>query len=135
MTSQPEITRLLHVSLLVHDLARARQFYEQVLGLSPSPLRPQLGFAGVWYDVGEQQIHLLTGAAPGQISNDGAPGGRDRHIAFAVANLEQLVSTLKEHEIAFTRSASGRRALFCRDPEGNALEFSELSSTPAMRPS
>lgn len=123
-SSRPEIIRLLHVSLLVQDLARAREFYEQVLGLLPTPLRPRFGFEGAWYDIGAQQIHLLTGAAPAQVPSDG-PGGRDRHVAFAVANLEQLISTLEKHNIAFTRSASGRRALFCRDPDANTLEFSE----------
>lgn len=127
-SSRPKIIRLLHVSLLVQDLARAREFYEQVLGLSPAPLRPRFGFEGVWYDIGAQQIHLLTGAAPAQVPAEG-PCGRDRHVAFAVANLEQLVSTLEKHQIAFTRSASGRRSLFCRDPDGNVMEFSELDLT------
>jgi glyoxylase I family protein len=30
--------------------------------------------------------------------------------------------------VAFTRSKSGRAALFCRDPDGNALEFIGRSS-------
>jgi glyoxylase I family protein len=33
---------------------------------------------------------------------------------------------LEKAEIKFTRSKSGRRAMFCRDPDANALEFIEV---------
>ncbi len=42
------IVGLLHASLLVSDLARARAFYEGILGLEPSPSRPAMDFPGVW---------------------------------------------------------------------------------------
>ncbi len=118
-----ELTRLLHVSLLVSDLGRARAFYEGVLGLSPSPSRPDLGFPGVWYDLGASQIHLL--ALPGPDPATGRPehGGRDRHTALAVQDWEGLRTTLDSAGIPYTLSRSGRRALFCRDPDGNALEL------------
>lgn len=58
--SVTRITAFLHASLLVADLGRARSFYEGVLGLAPSPRRPDLGFDGVWYEIGPQQIHLLV---------------------------------------------------------------------------
>jgi hypothetical protein len=43
-----------------------------------------------------------------------------------VLSLEPLVARLEAHRIPFTLSMSGRRALFCRDPDGNAYEFMEL---------
>ena len=52
-----------------------------------------------------------------------AHGGRDRHVALAVSDLAKLVERLDLAEIAYTLSQSGRHALFCRDPDGNALEF------------
>jgi glyoxylase I family protein len=42
-----------------------------------------------------------------------------------VANLDALCDSLEAAGVTFTRSKSGRRALFCRDPDGNALEFIE----------
>ena len=119
------ITRLLHASLLVEDLARARAFYENVLGLVPSPLRPAMGFEGVWYDMGECQIHLLCVLNPEKGLARPQHGGRDRHIALAVDSVETLAQQLDKAGIAFTRSQSGRAALFCRDPDDNALEFVE----------
>ena len=119
------IIRLLHASLLVDDLARARAFYEDVLGLVPSPLRPAMGFEGVWYDIGECQIHLLCVPNPEKGLARPQHGGRDRHIALAVDSVETLAQQLDKAGIAFTRSQSGRAALFCRDPDDNALEFVE----------
>jgi len=50
-------------------------------------------------------------------------GGRDRHVALAVSDLAQLIERLNQAGVAYTLSSSGRRALFCRDPDGNALEL------------
>ena len=118
------ITGILHATFLTSDLDKARAFYEDVLGLQPSPARPALGFDGVWYDVApHQQIHLmlLPDIEEGLIRP--AHGGRDRHVALAVSNLENLIERLNLAGISFTLSQSGRPALFCRDPDQNALEF------------
>ena len=39
-----KITGFMHASLLVSDLGKAREFYEGVLGLLPSPNRPSMEF-------------------------------------------------------------------------------------------
>jgi glyoxylase I family protein len=119
-----QVTQLMHVSLLVQDVSTAHAFYEGVLGLTPSTQRPDLGYAGVWYELGAQQIHLIALAhAPQPIHAE--HGGRDRHIALGVDDIAALKSRLDARGIAYTLSRSGRRALFCRDPDGNALEFVE----------
>ncbi len=123
--SEVIITRLLHASLLVNDVACARQFYAGILGLIEDQSRPDLGYPGAWFLIGVQQIHLLQLPNPDPISNRPAHGGRDRHIAFAVASLQNLQRRLEAAAITYTLSRSGRRALFCRDPDGNALEFVE----------
>ncbi len=119
------IHTIAHVSLLVSDTERALIFYRDVLGLSVDSSRPDLGFPGVWLNVGEQQIHLLE--LPNPDLTEGRPehGGRDRHTAFNISDIESLIKLLKENAIEYTRSHSGRNALFCRDPDGNALEFIE----------
>lgn len=117
------INELLHVSLLVSDLDRARAFYEHVLELIPSSSRPEMVFDGVWYEIGAQQIHLLVLPNPDPVAGRPEHGGRDRHIALGVNDLNRLKSALEQAGIPYTRSKSGREALFCRDPDGNALEF------------
>jgi len=120
-----KVSQLLHASILVQDVAATRAFYEGVLGLSPSAQRPDLGFPGVWYELGAQQIHVLAlASAPQQIAHE--HGGRDRHIALSVDDVDALKAKLDAQGIAYTLSRSGRRALFCRDPDGNALEFVEV---------
>jgi catechol 2,3-dioxygenase-like lactoylglutathione lyase family enzyme len=121
-----KITALLHATFLSANLERSRNFYEVLLGLAPNSSRPDLGFPGVWYDVGEnQQIHLMQLPDPETGLHRPEHGGRDRHVALAVGNLDQLVHRLIAERIPYTLSKSGRRALFCRDPDGNALEFVE----------
>ena len=122
-----KISRLLHATVLVADLARSRKFYEEVLGFAASPARPAMSFDGVWYDFGEQQLHLMQLPNPEQGLQRPANGGRDRHVAFAVDDLDALVERLQSAGIRHNLSQSGRRALFCRDPDDNALEFTELA--------
>jgi catechol 2,3-dioxygenase-like lactoylglutathione lyase family enzyme len=120
------ITGILHASLLSSDLARTRAFYEGVLGLQPDPNRPEMSFDGVWYNVApRQQIHILLLPDPEAGLRRPAHGGRDRHVALAVSDMSELVERLEQAGIVYTLSQSGRSALFCRDPDGNALEFVE----------
>jgi glyoxylase I family protein len=132
------ITALHHFSLLVADTARALAFYQGLLGLQPDPLRPDLGYPGAWLQLpGGQQLHLLELPNPDPLEGRPAHGGRDRHVALQVAVLDDLATALTLAGIAFTRSRSGRRALFCRDPDSNALEFIEhlqLRPTGAISP-
>jgi glyoxylase I family protein len=115
---------ILHASLLVADTGRALKFYADVLGMEVLP-RPDLGFAGAWLGVGEQQIHLLELPSPDPVEGRVTHGGRDRHVAVGVSDIEELRKRLEAAGIACSLSRSGRRALFCRDPDGNALEFVE----------
>ncbi len=123
----PEIVSLLHASLLIADVDRSRSFYEGVLGLVPSMARPDLGFPGVWYELGSAQIHLIASANPDPVTGRPAHGGRDRHTALGVSDWEGLRRRLEALGVPYTLSRSGRRALFCRDPDGNALELVEVS--------
>ena len=121
------ITAILHATFLTSDLDRSRTFYEQLLGLKPDPMRPDLGYDGVWYDIAPgQQVHLMRLPNPEAGLQRPAHGGRDRHVALAVSDLDGLATSLDKAGIPYTRSKSGRRALFCRDPDDNALEFIEL---------
>lgn len=122
----PEIVSLLHASLLVANVDRARAFYEGVLGLVPSPARPVMGFEGVWYDLGGAQIHLICQPNPDPVSGRPEHGGRDRHTALGVRDWAGLRARLDTAGLAYTLSRSGRRALFVRDPDGNALELVSL---------
>lgn len=116
-----------HTTFLTRDLSKSRDFYERVLGLNLDMKRPPMSFDGVWYDVApNQQVHLMQLPDPEMGLQRPAHGGRDRHVAFAVKDLAQLITRLDSAGLAYTVSQSGRRALFCRDPDQNALEFIEV---------
>lgn len=112
-----------HTSFLVADLPRAREFYEVVLGLNADPKRPAMSFDGVWYDVGTQQIHLMLLPNPEAGLSRPEHGGRDRHVALSVSDRHALIEKLERAGVAYTLSQSGRGAVFCRDPDCNAIEF------------
>jgi glyoxylase I family protein len=120
-----EYLQLQHVSLIVSDTQRSLQFYRDVLGMQPEPARPELGFPGAWLRVAEQQLHLLELPNPDPV--EGRPGhaGRDRHVALCVRGLDSVERSLQQAGVPFTRSRSGRRAMFCRDPDGNGIELIE----------
>lgn len=117
--------RIHHVSLIVADTQRALHFYCDLLGLSVDNARPDLGYPGAWLRVGDQQIHLLELPNPDPIEGRPAHGGQDRHLALTIDDLDELARALDAASVSYTRSRSGRRALFFRDPDGNALEMIE----------
>jgi len=119
------IKGLLHAGVLVTDTATALAFYQGVLGLAVDAARPDLGYPGAWLWIGVQQIHLMELPGAGPRFDQPAHGGRDRHLALAVSDLDTLRARLEQARLTYTLSRSGRRALFCRDPDGNALEFVE----------
>lgn len=113
-----------HASLLVSDLEKSLGFYCDLLGMQIDSSRPEMKFLGAWLKVGEnQQIHLLQLPNPDPVEARPEHAGRDRHTAFHIKNIETLKKILKKAGITYTLSSSGREALFCRDPDGNGLEF------------
>ncbi len=112
-----------HASLIVADTGRALAFYRDLLGLAVESVRPDLGYPGAWLNLGRQQIHLLELPNPDPVSGRPEHGGRDRHLAFRVRDFDALIQRLESAGISYSASRSGRKALFCRDPDGNALEF------------
>ena len=120
-----EFLAIQHVSVIVADTQQSLLFYRDVLGLAEDPQRPDLGYPGAWLIIGTQQIHLLELPNPDPIAGRPGHGGRDRHCALTLRNLDALRRRLETAGIPYTLSKSGRRALFCRDPDNNALEFIE----------
>lgn len=118
-----KITHCLHAALLVSDLEQAEHFYGKVLGLEK--VERTLKFPGAWYEVEGFQIHLMTHPAPETSLQNEEKWGRNRHLAFSVADLEAAKAQLLAHHHPIQMSASGRAALFTRDPDGNVIELSQ----------
>lgn len=122
-----------HASLLVSDTQTSLDFYINVLGMQQTQ-RANLPFPGAWLKIGRQQIHLLELDNPDPTTGRPAHGGRDRHVALTVKDLTPVRKALDHAKVAYTMSMSGRQALFCRDPDGNAIEIIaevELANLPS----
>lgn len=116
-----------HSSLMISDLDASLKFYTEIIGLQQME-RPDLGFPGAWFQLGEnQQLHIIK--LPNMDSTTGRPehGGRDRHVALTVDNFDVVRESLDTNNIFYSMSKSGRKALFVRDPDANAIEIIGLT--------
>jgi glyoxylase I family protein len=120
------IVSLNHASFIVTNTEVSLGFYRDILGLQQVD-RPDLGFPGAWLQLGTQQIHLLELNNPDPTTGRPTHGGRDRHIALNALALAPVQEALTKAGIVYTMSISGRRAMFCRDFDGNTVELIELS--------
>lgn len=108
-----------HVSINVSDLAAARRFYVDALGLEPLP-RPELGVPGAWLSAGGGlEVHLIV-AEP--------PPDRGQHFAFLVEDVDVVRDALVAagHQPTDVGGIDGVcRQVFCHDPDGNRVEFNQ----------
>jgi catechol 2,3-dioxygenase-like lactoylglutathione lyase family enzyme len=119
------IQRLQHVSLPVPEAAdsleEARRFYGEILGLEEIPRPPVFPGTGIWYAVGDQELHLFT-EPDGVAAN---PQSR-RHPCFQVGDVDELRNHLTAAGVR-TRDHDGeipgRPRFFAVDPFDNTLEF------------
>ena len=118
-----EVQALQHVSLTVTDLDRARDFYGRILGLTEIE-RPDFDFAGAWYKVGEQQVHLIVHPAPLRGTRDIDP--RTSHYALRVESHHETLRHLQEHGVTCRERLRNRTRwsqIFLTDPDGNVIEL------------
>lgn len=118
------VNRFLHTAVLVSDLERAKYFYGRVLGLTEVG-RP-LKYPGVWYQIGDYQLHLIVEPNLKLIRQNKEKWGRNPHLALEVTNIDRAKRQLEASECPFQISASGRAALFTQDPDGNIIEITQL---------
>jgi catechol 2,3-dioxygenase-like lactoylglutathione lyase family enzyme len=127
----PKLNAVLETALYVDDLARAKEFYEEGLGL-PLLLSNQRMCA---FDVGGQSVLLLFRRG-GSNEHMPTPGGTipphdgqgPLHIGFAISadELAAWEDRLLERGIAVESRITwsrGGTSLYFRDPDGHLLEL------------
>lgn len=124
-TDMNQFSGIHHHSVIIADVEKSRHFYSIILGLEEDTERPEMSFDGLWFKVGSQAIHCLCLKNPDPVDNRPEHGGRDRHVCLTGSDINELADRLEQHYIDYTRSKSGRKALFFRDPDGNAIEVQE----------
>lgn len=114
-----QVAGIHHVSINVDDLAAARSFYIERLGLVERTDRPDLDVEGTWLDIGGQQVHLIVADVPPRMG---------QHFAVRVADVDAAVADLREHGVRVSDPVvvgTGRQC-FLRDPCGNTIEIHEV---------
>lgn len=114
------------------DLQRARNFWENTVGLEPAQVVP----AGVWYLVGANSSFLL-------FPSSGAPSGTHTQVGFRVDDIEDTVTALRNKGVEFEdydtpglKTVNGiaefgpDRGAFFRDSEGNVIAVIETAEAP-----
>ncbi|HEX4746357.1 MAG TPA: VOC family protein [Gaiellaceae bacterium] len=124
--------RLQHCGLIVADLDRSRRFYGDALGLEEVARPHNFVFEGAWFQVGEDQIHLLVEGETTGRAGTGDPGpsvatGLATHIALEVDDLEAAVARLDEHDVELAGGpmprGDGYDQVFMFDPDGHVIEL------------
>ncbi|KAG4141381.1 hypothetical protein ERO13_D06G072800v2 [Gossypium hirsutum] len=117
-----------HVGILCENLERSLDFYQNILGLEINEARPhdKLPYRGAWLWVGSEMIHLMELPNPDPLIGRPEHGGRDRHACISIQDVSKLQAILDKAGIPYTLSRSGRPAIFTRDPDANALEFTQV---------
>ena len=106
----------------VADVARARKFYEETLGL-------KVGMHGSHGDMHWVEYDLPGGGCLALTNTTGQPPGGGGTIAFEVSDLDVLVAELKGKGVAFMGDiikGPHCRMANCRDSEGNGLVLHQL---------
>jgi catechol 2,3-dioxygenase-like lactoylglutathione lyase family enzyme len=112
------LTAIDHVSVLITDLAKARRFYRDVLGL-PEIAKPKpFDFVALWFDLGNgQTLHLLQKPQPDTRS--------PRHFALRVPDAQAARAHFRAHgiDIQETGPIPHCDRFFVNDPDGNRIEL------------
>lgn len=114
-----------HVSIIVKDAEKSLAFYQELLDVKLLD-RPNLGFPGYWVDLlAGQSLHIMQLDNPNQDTQRPEHGGRDYHFALRVDSIEECIAMLDAKGLSYSKSKSGRKALFIKDLDNNAFELFE----------
>jgi glyoxylase I family protein len=120
-----EIEFVHHVGIVVTDLAAAKAFYGELLGLREL-LRPKFSFEGAWYALGDRQLHLIVHPPARTVRGTTEIDSRDGHFALRVTDYHQTLAYLKSRGVTVRESRQNVTPwsqLYVTDPDGNVIEF------------
>ncbi len=114
--SDLHLTQIDHVSVLITDVERSRRFYRDVLGLREIAKPRTFDFSVLWFQLGNQQLHLLVKPHPDAVS--------PRHFALRVADAQAARAHFRRHGVATEETTPIPHCdrFFIADPDRNRVE-------------
>ena len=111
------VTQIDHVSVIVTDLARSRRFYQNLLGLREIAKPKTFDFQVLWFDLGNQQLHLLKKPVADTVS--------PRHFALRVKDVNAARDHFRRHGVAIQETTTIPHCdrFFVFDPDENRIEI------------
>jgi predicted enzyme related to lactoylglutathione lyase len=110
-----KITEFAFIGYPVTDIARARAFYEDVLGLTCTTAREQSG--SFEYEVGPHTLMIVSHPAM-------KPSSVGPALALEVDNFDEAIAHLERHNVRFLGEPFQSpicRGAFILDPDGNRI--------------
>ncbi len=89
--SQLSIVHLDHCSVIITNVERSRRFYGELLGLREIAKPRTFDFVVIWYDLGDQHLHLLLKEQADTLSA--------RHFALRVADIHAARAHFAAHAV------------------------------------
>src|SRR5947209_14845397 len=105
-----QVTQIDHVSVIITDVERSRRFYRDLLGLQEIAKPRTFDFTVLWFDLGNQQLHLLLKDRPDTRS--------PRHFALRVTDCAAARTYFQGHQVPIQESTGlpGADRFFINDP-------------------
>ena len=117
--SSLQLTQIDHVSVIITEIDRSRRFYGQVLGLKEIFKPKSFDFIALWFELGNQQLHLLQKPQPDSRS--------PRHFALRVKDIEAARDYFRRLGITPEETTKINQCdrFFVYDPDSNRIEIIE----------
>jgi catechol 2,3-dioxygenase-like lactoylglutathione lyase family enzyme len=124
------VTSFDHVTIICTDLEATRRFYVDVLGMTEVS-RPAFGFPGLWFQLGNMQIHATQESPEAGRAGWGDRGekvvSRGHHFAFAVDDVSKALEIVQTHGVRIAsplqQRPDGFKQAYLYDPDGHVVEI------------
>lgn len=126
------VTGIAHIGVRVHDLERARAFYELlgfqfVIGpVGPEPIAVMSHSAGIEVNL---ILNAVQASEPNVLMDVDEKHAGYTHIALSVSSVEEAASLLEDAGFPVTEGPvtfpNGSKSIFVRDPDRNVVELNQ----------
>jgi catechol 2,3-dioxygenase-like lactoylglutathione lyase family enzyme len=124
------VTAFDHVTIICADLEATRRFYVDMLGMTEVS-RPAFGFPGLWFQIGDVQIHATQESREAGKAGWGDQRGnvvsRGHHFAFAVDDVAEALEIAQTHGVRIAsplqQRPDGFKQAYLYDPDGHVVEI------------